>query len=148
VLSTRAIRMVALAALLSTGILTSGLVNVTGANAAAKPKLVVTPSTGLTNHKSVTVTGSGFKPKDTVYVVECQATTKGESGCDINTAIPVTISSKGLLPKTKFKVITGKIGNGKCGTLASNLKSCAVSAGNISGGDSAVFKISFAAPKK
>ena len=45
VLSTRTIRVVAVAALLSTGILTSGLVNVT-APAAAKPKLVVTPSNG------------------------------------------------------------------------------------------------------
>jgi hypothetical protein len=128
--------------------LTSGLVNITSANAAAKPKLVVTPSTGLTNNKSVFVSGTGFKPKDTVYITECQANAKGEAGCDIDTATPVTISSKGVLKKTKFKVVTGKIGSGKCGTAASNLKSCAVSAGNISGGDSAVFKIVFAAPKK
>lgn len=144
----RTIRVGAVAALLSTGILTSGLVNVSGASAAAKPKLVVTPSARLTNKKFVLVSGTGFKPKDTVYVVECQATTKGENGCDINTALPVTISAKGVLPKTKFKVLTGKIGNDRCGTAASNLKSCAVSAGNISGGDSAVFKIVFAAPKK
>jgi Neocarzinostatin family len=148
VISTRTIRTVAVAALLSTGIVTSGLINVTGANAAAKPKLVVTPFTGLTNHKSVTVSGTGFKPKDMVYITECQANAKGEAGCDIDTATPVTITSKGVLPKTKFKVVTGTIGNGKCGTAASNLKKCAVSAGNISGGDSAVFKIVFAAPKK
>ncbi|MGD0692845.1 MAG: putative Ig domain-containing protein [Acidimicrobiales bacterium] len=57
-LSTRTIRVVAVAALLSTGVLTSGLVNVTSASAVAKPKLVVTPSTGLTNHKSVFVSGT------------------------------------------------------------------------------------------
>src|SRR5580698_4307231 len=148
VLSTRTVRVVAVAALLSTGIVTSGLVSVTNANAAAKPKLVVTPSTGLTNHKVVTVSGTGFKPKDSVYITECQANAKGEAGCDIDTAIPVTITSAGVLPKTKFKVITGTIGNGKCGTVASNLKKCAVDAGNASGGDSAVFKIVFAAPKK
>jgi hypothetical protein len=140
--------MVALAAMLSTGVLTSGLMNVTGASAAATPKLVVTPSTGLTNHKTLTVSGSGFKPGDSVYITECQATAKGEAGCDIETATPVTITSKGILPKTKFKVITGTIGTGKCGTAASNLKKCAVDAGNASGGDSAVFKIAFAAPKK
>jgi hypothetical protein len=139
---------VAVAALLSTGVLTSGLVNVTSANAAAKPKLVVTPSTGLTNHKSVTVSGTGFKPKDQVYITECQATAKGEAGCDIFLAVPVKITAAGVLPKTKFKVATGTIGNGKCGTLASNLRKCAVSVGNASGGDSAVFKIVFAAPKK
>ena len=148
-ISTRTIRVVAVAALLSTGILTSGLINVGGASAAAaKPKLVVTPSTGLTNHKTVTVSGTGFKPKDNVYITECQATAKGEAGCDIFTALPAKISSKGVLAKTKFKVVTGKIGNGKCGTTAANLRKCAVSVGNVTGGDSAVFKIVFAAPKK
>ena len=142
----RTIRMAAVAALLST-VVTSGLVNVSGA-AAVTPKLRVTPSTGLTNHKTVTVSGTGFKPKDMVYVTECQATAKGEAGCDIATATPVKISAKGVLPKTKFKVVTGKVGNGKCGTATSNLKKCAVSAGNVTGGDSAVFKIVFAAPKK
>jgi len=148
VFSTRTIRGLAVAALLSSGILTSGLVNVGGASAAATPKLVVTPSTGLTNHKTVTVSGTGFKPKDEVYITECQANAKGEAGCDILLATPVKISATGVLAKTKFKVATGTIGNGKCGTAASNLKKCAVSAGNASGGDSAVFKIVFAAPKK
>jgi hypothetical protein len=148
VISIRTIRTLAVAAMLSTGVLTSGLISVTGASAAATPKLVVTPSTGLTNHKTVTVSGSGFKPGDSVYITECQATAKGEAGCDIETATPVTITSKGILPKTKFKVVTGTVGSGKCGTAASNLKKCAVDAGNASGGDSAVFKITFAAPKK
>jgi hypothetical protein len=127
--------------------LTSGLVNVASASAAV-PKLVVTPSTGLTNHKVVTVSGTGFKPKDTVYITECQTNAKGAAGCDIFLATPVKISAKGVLPKTKFKVATGTIGNAKCGTVASNLKKCAVSVGNPSGGDSAVFKIVFALPKK
>jgi hypothetical protein len=148
VISTRTIRVVAVAAVLSTGILTSGLVSAVGASAAATPKLVVTPSTGLTNHKIVTVSGTGFKPKDNVYITECQANAKGEAGCDIFTALPAKISAKGVLAKTKFKVVTGTVGNGKCGTAASNLKKCAVSVGNASGGDSAVFKIVFAAPKK
>jgi hypothetical protein len=134
--------------MLSTGILTSGLVSAVGAGAAAIPKLVVTPSTGLTNHKIVTVSGTGFKPKDNVYITECQANAKGEAGCDIFTALPAKISAKGVLAKTKFKLVTGTVGNGKCGTATSNLKKCAVSVGNASGGDSAVFKIVFAAPKK
>lgn len=147
-MSKRTIRVVTVAAMLGTGILTSGLVSVTDAVATAKPKLVVTPSTGLTNHKTVTVSGTGFKPKDNVYITECQATAKGEAGCDILTATPVKITAAGVLPKTKFKVKTGTIGNGKCGTSAANLKKCAVDAGNATGGDSAVFKIVFALPKK
>jgi hypothetical protein len=148
VFSTRTIRVVAVAAMLSTGILTGGVVNVGGASAAAKPKLVVTPSTGLTNHKTVTVSGTGFKPKDNVYITECQTTAKDATGCDIFTALPVKISATGVLAKTKFKLVTGTVGNGKCGTTAANLRKCAVSVGNASGGDSAVFKIIFAAPKK
>jgi hypothetical protein len=146
--STRTIRMIAMTGLISIGILTSGAINVGGAGAAATPKLVVTPSTGLTNHKTVTVSGTGFKPKDNVYITECQANAKGEAGCDIFTALPEKISAKGVLAKTKFKVVTGTIGNGKCGTAKANLRKCAVSVGNASGGDSAVFKIVFAAPKK
>jgi hypothetical protein len=96
----------------------------------------------------VFVSGTGFKPKDNVYITECQANAKGEAGCDIFTALPAKISATGVLPRTKFKVITGTIGNGKCGTTAANLSKCAVSVGNASGGDSAVFKIVFAAPKK
>src|ERR1035438_41278 len=111
VISTRTIRVVAVAAMVSTGILTSGLINVGGASAAATPKLVVTPSTGLTNKKFVFVSGTGFKARDSVYITECQANAKGEAGCDIYTAVPVTITSKGVLPKTKFKVFTGTIGN-------------------------------------
>jgi len=105
---------------------------------------VVTASTGLTNKKFVFVSGTGFKPKDNVYITECQANAKGEAGCDIFTALPAKISATGVLPRTKFKVITGTIGNGKCGTTAANLSKCAVSVGNASGGDSAVFKIVFA----
>lgn len=144
-LLTRTLRVAALAALLSTGILTSGLVNITSASAAT-PKLVVTPSTGLRNHSTVTVSGTGFKPRDQVYITECQVTAKGEAGCDIFVALPVKISSRGVLPKTKFKVVTGQVGNGKCGTTATNLRKCAVSVGNDSGGDSAVFKIAFKLP--
>jgi len=111
------------------------------------PKLVVTPSTGLHNHTVVTVSGTGFKHHDTVYITECQVSAKGEAGCDIFTAVPVKISATGVMPKTKFKVVTGTVGNGRCGTTATNLKKCAVSAGNVNGGDSAVFKITFALPK-
>jgi len=113
------------------------------ASAATVPKLVVTPSLNLHNGEAVKVTGSGFKPGDSVYVVECLATAKGQAGCNILGAKPATITATGLLPKTMFKVITGKIGTGKCGTTKGNLKSCAMSVGNISGGDSAVARIAF-----
>ena len=151
-ISTRSIRVAAVAALLSTGLMTGGIMNMTSAGAAAKPKLVVTPATHLTNKKFVFVSGTGFKPKDNVYITECQATAKGEAQCDINTATPVKISKTGVLPRTRFKVVTGQIGtgkgSGKCGTAAVNLKKCAVSVGNIAGKDTATFDIVFALAKK
>jgi hypothetical protein len=128
-----------------TGI-SSGLVSVASAGATTGPKLAVTPSTNLHNGEKVTVSGSGFTPGDSVYVVQCLATAKGQAGCNILSAIPATISSTGHLAKTTFKVATGKIGTGKCGTTKNNLKACAMSVGNITGGDSAVFRITFKAP--
>lgn len=122
--------------------LSSGL-GVAVASAAPTPKLVVTPSTNLHNGETVKVSGSGFKPGDAVYIVQCLVTAKGESNCNILNTVPAKISKTGTLPKSTFKVSTGKIGNGSCGTKTSNLKDCAVSVGNISGGDSAVFRIAF-----
>lgn len=127
--------------------LSSGL-GVVVASAASGPKLTVTPSTGLHNGEKVKVSGTGFKAGDSVYIVECLVTAKGESNCNILNTVPATISKTGVLPKSTFKVTTGKIGNGKCGTTAANAKDCAVSAGNISGGDSAVSRIAFKAPAK
>jgi Neocarzinostatin family len=133
------------------GLALSGGLIASVASAAASPKLVVTPATNLHNGESVKVSGTGFKPGDSVYIVECLDTAKGESNCNILNTVPATISKTGVLPKSTFKVTTGKIGSGKgagsCGTAKSNLKDCAVSVGNISGGDSAVFRIAFKAKK-
>lgn len=110
----------------------------------ASPTLVVRPSTQLANGQKVTVSGHGFTPNDQVFLVECLAHATGEGDCSVATATPVTISATGDLPSTSFTVITGKIGNGTCGTNASNLDSCALSVGNASGGDSTQADISFA----
>lgn len=110
------------------------------------PKLVVSPATNLTKGEAVKVSGTGFTPNDQVYVVECMDNASGQSGCDIATATPVTITASGTLPSTNFNVVTGTIGSGTCGTSSSNLKSCALSAGNAVGGDSASAPISFRAP--
>lgn len=127
--------------------LSSGL-GVAVASAKGGPKLTVTPSTNLHNGEKVKVSGTGFKAGDSVYIVECLVTAKGESNCNILNTVPATVSKTGTLPKSTFKVTTGKIGNGKCGTTAANAKDCAVSVGNISGGDSAVLRIAFKAPAK
>lgn len=125
-------------------LLGSAVIGAGSASGTSTPKLTVAPSTNLRNGQTVKVSGTGYKPKDTVYIVECLRRAKGSAQCNIPTTMPisVTISSKGTFPPTKFEVITGKIGSGTCGTKASNLNSCDVSVGNASGGDSATFPIS------
>lgn len=140
---TKGLRVTLSIAVLSITGISSGLVSMSIASATTTPKVVVTPSINLHKGEAVKITGRGFTPGDSVYVVECLATAKGQAGCDIATAKPATITATGLLPKTTFKVVTGKIGTGKCGTTKANLKSCAISVGNISGGDSAVARIAF-----
>ncbi|HEY5111404.1 MAG TPA: neocarzinostatin apoprotein domain-containing protein [Acidimicrobiales bacterium] len=147
--STRGLRVALSIAVLGITGISSGLVSVAAASATTGPKLVVTPSTNLHNGEIVHVTGSGFTPGDSVYVVECTAIAKGAAGCNIQGAIAKTISSTGHLPKTAFKVTTGKVGTGtgagKCGTNKYNLRSCAMSVGNALGADSAVGRIAFKA---
>jgi hypothetical protein len=105
--------------------------------------LHVSPSTKLKNGSKVKVSGTGFKAGDHVFVVECLATSKSQAGCDLKTLKAVTITGSGVLRSFSFKVVTGKIGNGFCGTKASNLKSCSISVANISKGDSGRVRIAF-----
>ncbi len=103
----------------------------------------VTPVAGLRNGSKVKVSGTGFKAGDQVYVVECLATSTSQAGCDLKTLHPVKITASGVLLAFTFKVVTGKIGNGTCGTKASNLRSCSLSVANASKGDSARVRIAF-----
>lgn len=115
----------------------------------AKPHLVVSPSGSVKNGEVVKVRGVGFKPGDAIYITECLATAKDSSGCAISTATPITgstVNAKGAFGWTKFKIVSGVVGSGTCGTKKADLKSCAISAGNASGGDSAVFRITFVMP--
>jgi hypothetical protein len=134
-------------AVLVAAVLATGALGTIPAASATTPKLVVKPAVGLMKGKVIRVTGSGFKAHDQVFLVECLAVAAGQSQCDIDTATPATITANGVLPSTKFKVLTGKIGNGTCGTKPSTLKKCVINAGNASGGDTATAPIAFKAPK-
>jgi hypothetical protein len=103
----------------------------------------VAPVKNLKNGSKVRVSGTGFKPGDQVYVIECLASSTSEAGCDLKTLHPVKINAKGVLGAFNFQVVTGKIGNGTCGTKASNLRSCSISVANASKGDSARTRIAF-----
>jgi hypothetical protein len=119
------------------------------ANATTRPTLKVAPATKLKTGEAVKVSGRGFTPHDQVYIVECLVTATSESGCDIATTVgPITINAKGVLAKTTFHVVTGTVGTGTCGTTTANLRGCAISVGNATGGDAMIAPITFKAPKK
>lgn len=106
-------------------------------------KFVVAPVTNLKNGSVLHVSGTGFKANEQLYAVECLWTSKGQAGCDLKTLHPVKTTASGRIPAFTFKVVTGKIGNGTCGTNKSNLKSCDVSIATISKGDAAKIRIAF-----
>ena len=111
------------------------------------PSITVTPSTGLTNGQTVTITGSGFTPGDSLFAVECLATATSAAGCNTAGATPITANSDGTLPSTTFTVKTGTVGTGTgtCGTSASDLTACVISVSNATAGDAAHAAITFAA---
>ena len=79
------------------------------ASIASAPSLTVKPSKKLTNGSTVTVSGANFTPNDHLFLVECLANAKGQGGCDVAAATPVTVSAVGILPGTTFTVVTGAI---------------------------------------
>ncbi|TAM93253.1 MAG: hypothetical protein EPN43_01010 [Jatrophihabitans sp.] len=70
--------------------------------AAAAPSLTVTPSTGLTNGQSVTVTLSGFPANaGGINIVQCLASGTGAADCDVNDAqLGKTADASGSLTVT------------------------------------------------
>jgi hypothetical protein len=114
---------------------------------ASGPGVAVSPGTNLTNGATVAITGADYTPGLPVYAVECLATSTTEAGCATGTATPITVSSTGTLPSTSFKVVTGTIGNGTCGTSATNYDACVIEVATITGTDVGVTTIDFAAPR-
>lgn len=114
----------------------------------AGPAVTVSPSTNLKNGQSVTVTGSGFKPGDALYVLECLATATGASGCDVATAKSITANSDGTLPSTPFTVAAGKIGLSACGTTSANAGGCIITVATATGTDAGATPIRFAVAAK
>src|SRR5665213_4022209 len=113
-MSTKGLRTVLSFALVGITGLASGVVNISSASAVGGPKVVVSPAKNLRNGEVVHVTGSGFKAGDTVYLVECLAKAKGQSGCLV-TGIPpyATITAEGLLKRATFQADSPKAGPGK-----------------------------------
>ncbi len=108
------------------------------------PTVTVTPSTGLANGQTVAITGAGFTPGDSVYALECLVGSTSQAGCDVATLTPITVNSDGTLPSTNFKVATGNVGTGTCGTTTADASGCIVAVANASGKDAGGAPITFA----
>ncbi|HUZ42424.1 MAG TPA: neocarzinostatin apoprotein domain-containing protein, partial [Acidimicrobiales bacterium] len=103
------------------------------AGASGTPTITITPNTGLANLQLVTVTGSGFTPNQgfgTMAAVECIATATTSAGCDTVDYALVTSGPTGDV-SFQFSVRTGTIGNGTCGTSATDA-TCLISVATIS----------------
>jgi hypothetical protein len=106
---------------------------------AATPTVTASPSTGLVNGQTVTLTGSGYEANHAIFVLECSSSA-GASACDVSHLKPVTTSATGTF-STTFTVATGAIGDGTCNPG----QSCIIAAGDASGVGGAA-NITFKAP--
>ncbi len=117
-----------------------------GAAFASGPTAKVSPNKKLTNGKVVKVTGKGYTKSDTIYIVECSSIGSA-SACDTSNVAVAQSDSKGKIPATSFTVHTGTIGNGTCGTSASDA-TCYLAVSNQGGTAVSFPKITFKVPKK
>ena len=114
----------------------------------------VSPSKGLTNGKTVTVVGTGL-PKSadgtnigTWFADECNALVTGKLSpadtphCDVSVAKVLKVTKHGTF-SVKFKVATGTVGDGACGTTGH--LTCVIGIGTASG-QGTVVKITFKNP--
>jgi hypothetical protein len=129
------------AAILFGGAAAISLMTMAAPAGASGISLKASPSKGLTNGKTVKVTAKGLPvttkgKKNSFFVAECNSLVTGslsladESHCDISTAKAIKVSKKGSF-SGKFKVVTGKVGDGYCGT-AGHL-TCVIGVGDIAG---------------
>jgi hypothetical protein len=113
------------------------------ANAAGAATLTGSPTTGLTNGQIVTVSGTGFAPSTTIYIVECSSPAPAQSNCDITHLAQATSSASGAITATAVTARTGPIGDGTCAAGGTN---CSITASSSTPGDpKATLAITFAA---
>ena len=116
----------------------------------------VTPDRGLVNGQAVTVSGRGLTRTDggtnlTWFATECTAAVHGRMNpstdtphCDVTDAQAIRVGHNGTF-STKFRVRSGIVGDGYCGTAGH--ASCVIGVGTVKG-QGTVVRISFATPAR
>lgn len=106
---------------------------------AATPALSGTPSSGLKDGTSVALTGTGYTPNLSLFVLECSSATGGQAACDITHLGMATSSASGAV-STSFTVHTGTIGNGTCDATHTG---CVIQVADAAGTSHAAFPLVF-----
>ena len=124
---------------------------------ASSVSVKVTPNHGLVNGQTVTITGrgraltlSGGKPL-TWFAAECTAAVMGRLNpstdtphCDVTDAQALRVAPNGSVT-ARFRVTTGIIGDGYCGTAGH--ATCVIGVGNAQG-QGTVVRITFKTPPR
>jgi hypothetical protein len=117
---------------------------------AATVSVKVTPAKNLSNGKTVVVSGKGLPvttngKKNAFFIDECNSAVTGqlsvadEPHCAVSLAKALKVNKNGSF-KTTFKVATGTVGDGSCGTSGNS--TCVIGVGDASG-QGAVAAITF-----
>jgi hypothetical protein len=124
------------------------------ADAAVSVKVKVSPNHGLVNGQIVVISGHGLARSydgaaQTWFVTECNAAVRGHispatdtSHCDITDAKAIRVAHNGSF-STHFRIRTGIIGDGYCGTAGH--PGCVIGVGTAQGFGTVV-KITFGPP--
>jgi Neocarzinostatin family len=112
-----------------------------------KPKVFVSPNTGLIGGNTVTVSGEGFPPGSNVSIGECTKAKKSPKYCSSAGVVSVATTSSGAVPPTAFQVISGRVGSKtECGTEPANT-GCYIEVSGGSKKNTAFAPITFALPE-
>ena len=125
-----------------------------GASGTTGLSIKVTPDRNLVNGQAVTVSGHGLAHSDggtnlTWFATECTAAVRGRMNlttdtphCNVADAQAVRVAHNGTF-SIKFRVHSGIVGDGYCGTPGH--ANCVIAVGTVKG-QGTVAKIAFAAP--
>lgn len=104
----------------------------------------VSPSTGLANGQSVTVTWTGYTPKVSVNVLECSASPPTQAtDCDLKNAAVLQPDPNGT-GSLSFKVVTGTVGSGVCDATHPGCVLVVNQGGSLAAAATAIVPITFA----
>ena len=117
--------------------------------AGANPGISVSPSTGLHDGQTVTVTGSGFTKNGTVYIVECKAGATSEGQCsfnfsDLSTVVVAKADGSGNL-RSPSPALKSSFKSTDCTKVACEIAAHQTISFSLTAANTAVHSISFGA---